>query len=157
MLDDRDIRIRPARPSDCDLLARLRQALWPESPAREHARELGPILDGTASLTMPVVHFVAEAGDGRLVGFLEAGLRSHADGCDPARAVGFIEGWYVAEGHRRLGIGRQLLTAAEHWARSQGCVEMASDTWIDNEAGQRAHEVLGFTIVDRCVHYRKAL
>jgi len=34
---------------------------------------------------------------------------------------------------------------------------MASDTWIDNEASQRAHEALAFEVVDRCVHFRKAL
>jgi hypothetical protein len=28
-------------------------------------------------------------------------------------------------------MGTELLAAAEDWARKQGCVEMASDTWID--------------------------
>ena len=106
---------------------------------------------------MPLINLVAEASDQRLVGFLEVGLRSHADGCDPSRAVGFIEGWYVADGHRHQGIGRKLLTAAENWARVQGCVEMASDTWVDNELSQRVHEALGYAVVDRCVHYRKSL
>ena len=152
-----EICIRPARPSDCAQLARLREALWPGSSAEEHARDLAPILAGTASLTMPLINLVAEASDRRLVGFLEVGLRSHADGCDPSRAVGFIEGWYVADGHRHQGIGRKLLTAAENWARVQGCVEMASDTWVDNELSQRVHEALGYAVVDRCVHYRKSL
>ncbi len=152
-----EIRIRPAGPSDCIELARLREALWPDSSAEEHARELAPILETRASLTMPLMNLVAEASDRRLVGFVEVGLRSHADGCDPSRPVGFIEGWYVAEGLRHRGIGRKLLDAAENWARSHGCVEMASDTWIDNEVSQRAHEALGYTVVDRVVHYRKTL
>jgi aminoglycoside 6'-N-acetyltransferase I len=63
----------------------------------------------------------------------------------------------VREGLRRRGLGGQLLAAAENWARSQGCVEMASDTWIDSSPSQRVHEMLGFEVVDRCVHYRKAL
>ncbi len=92
-----------------------------------------------------------------LIGFLEAGLRSHADGCDPAHPVGFVEGWLVKEEMRGQGIGQRLLEAAEDWARAQGCTEMASDTWIDNELSQRVHEALGFQVVDRCVHYRKAL
>jgi aminoglycoside 6'-N-acetyltransferase I len=152
-----EICIRPARPSDCVQLARLREALWPDSSAEEHARELAPILEGKACLTMPLVHLVAEARDRTLVGFLDVGLRSHADGCDPSRAVGFVEGWYVAEDHRHQGIGRKLLAAAEDWARTQGCAQMASDTWLDNEASQRVHEALGFEVVDRCVHYRKSL
>ena len=152
-----EVSIRFARPSDGAQLARLREALWPHYSADEHARELAPLLDGSVSLTMPLVHLVADAGDGRLVGFLEVGLRSHADGCNPARAVGYVEGWYVAETHRRRGLGRSLLAAAEQWARDRGCVEMASDTWIDNELSQRVHEALGYAVVDRCVHYRKAL
>jgi len=36
-------------------------------------------------------------------------------------------------------------------------VEMASDTWVDNELSQRVHEALGYAVVDRCVHYRKSL
>ncbi len=150
-------RIRRAQTSDRDQLSRLRGLLWPNASSDEHAQEVAAILAGTAALTMPLVVLVAETSDGRLVGFLEANLRSHADGCNPARPVGYIEGWYVADSHRRSGIGRNLVSAAEDWARSQGCAEMASDTWIDNEASQRAHQALGYEVVDRCVHYRKTL
>ena len=151
------VRIRPAIPEDCDQLARLREALWPETSAAEHARELAPILGGNTPGAMPLINFVAETAGGTLIGFAEVDLRSHADGCDPVRPVGYLEGWYVAEGYRREGIGGRLLSAAEDWARGHGCVEMASDTWIDNEVSQRSHEALGFEVVDRCVHYRKGL
>jgi aminoglycoside 6'-N-acetyltransferase I len=151
------IRIRLAHLSDHDQLVRMRVALWPQSSAEEHARELTQILEGNAPVTLPLVILVAEASDRTLAGFLEADLRSHADGCDPSRPVGYIEGWYVAENYRRRGVGRKLLAAAEDWARNQGCLEIASDTWIDNEISQRAHEALGYEVVDRCVHYRKTL
>lgn len=152
-----DLRIRLAQRSDRDELVRLRKALWPDSSAEEHAQEVTAILDGKAALTMPLILLVAEGSDRTVVGFLEADLRSHADGCNPARAVGYVEGWYVAEEQRHRGIGKQLLAAAEDWARGHGCVEMASDTWIDNEVSQRVHEALGYEVVDRCVHYRKTL
>lgn len=152
-----DIRIRVAHPSDCEQLAHMRHSLWPDATVEEHARELIPVLAGKASLPTPTVTLVAQAPGQELLGFLEAGLRSHADGCDPSHAVGFIEGWYVAHNHRNQGLGRKLLAAAEDWARGQGCVEMASDTWIDNDTSQRVHEALGYEVVDRCVHYRKTL
>jgi aminoglycoside 6'-N-acetyltransferase I len=156
-----DTYIRPAQLSDHEQLLHFREALWPNSSAEEHSRELTLILEGKAVTTLPLIILVAElgseAGDRILAGFLEVDLRSHADGCDPSRPVGYIEGWYVAEKHRHEGIGRKLLAAAENWARSQGCVEVASDTWIDNEVSQRVHEALGYEVVDRCVHYRKTL
>jgi aminoglycoside 6'-N-acetyltransferase I len=154
-----NIHIRPAHLSDLDQLSLLCEALWPKTSAEEHAQELRLILGGSAASvsTMPLIIFVAEASDGTLVGFLEVDLRSHADGCNPSLPVGYIEGWYVAEDYRQCGIGRTLLARAEDWARSHECVEMASDALIDNELSQRAHETLGYEVVDRCVHYRKGL
>jgi len=152
-----DICIRLAQLSDQDQLVRMYEALWPNSSAEEHARELTQILQGKAVTTLPLIILVAEASDRTIAGFLEVDLRSHADGCNPSRPVGYVEGWYVAENHRHKGIGKKLLAAAEDWARSEGCVEIASDTWIDNEVSQRVHEVLGYEVVDRCVHYRKTL
>ena len=105
-------------------------SLWRDdmSSAEEHSRELTAILGGEPITTLPLVILVAEQADRMLVGFLEVDLRSHADGCNPSRPVGYIEGWYVAEDSRHQGIGRKLLAVAEDWARSQGCVEIASDT-----------------------------
>lgn len=151
--------IRPAESSDVEQLAIMCQALWPTSSAEEHAKELRLLLGGTASLvlTMPLCVFVAEDAAGSLLGFVEVDLRSHADGCDPSKPVGYIEGWYVAEQHRERGVGRKLLARAEEWVRSHNCVEIGSDATIDNERSQRAHEALGYGVVDRCVHYRKKL
>ena len=142
-------RVREALPSDRDAIAQMRHLLWPDSSAEEHLREL--------ESGRPAVHLVAIDERESVVGFVEVGLRSHADGCDAAHAVGYIEGWFVREEHRNGGAGRELIRAAENWARAQGCVEMASDALIDNEVSQRAHEALGFEVVDRCVHYRKPL
>ena len=153
-----DLLIRPAQLSDLDQLLSLREALWPQASATDHAHELQLLLGGRIELvlTMPLTIFVAEAS-GRLVGFLEVDLRSHADGCNPSKPVGYIEGWYVAEEYRSRGVGKKLLTEAEDWARNRMCVEMASDVVIDNELSQRVHEIVGYEIVDRCVHYRKKL
>ena len=75
------------------------------------------------------------------MGFLEAGLRSHADGCDTAHPVGFIEGWFVNEKFRKRGISRAL-DAGRRRLGSPGkaCTEIASDTWIDDERSQNAHK-----------------
>jgi aminoglycoside 6'-N-acetyltransferase I len=149
--------IRPAKSSDLNPLAGLRNTLWPESSAAEHAHELALILAGKPLSTLPLAIFVAETPEGTLAGFLEAGLRSHAEGCDETHSVGYVEGWYVAETSRRSGVGAALLRAAEEWARSQGCREIASDTPLSNTLSQRVHESLGFQVAERAVLYRKPL
>lgn len=148
--------VRLGGAADTDIVAWMFFELWPEGPLAEHREEAALILAGAPPSTMPLVVFVAE-NDGLVVGFIEVGLRSHADGCDSRRPVGFVEGWYVEPAHRGVGVGRALMQAAEDWARSQGCREIASDTWIDHESSQRAHEALGFEVVDRCVNLKKAL
>jgi aminoglycoside 6'-N-acetyltransferase I len=134
----------------------LAAALWPDYPAAEHRTHMRAILAGKPHSTLPLVVFVAEQRK-RIIGFVEVGLRSHAEDCDARRPVAFVEGWFVASRHRRRGVGRALIDAAEQWGRAQGCTEIASDTWIDNELSQRAHEALGFENAGRHVSYRKDL
>jgi len=149
--------IRLAEAGDISELAKLRATLWPESSAEEHAAELKEIVAGRVPGILPMVAFVAAEGGGKLVGFVEVGLRSHADGCDWTRPVGYVEGWFVSEEVRRRGIGTALLKTAEDWARGQGCREMAWDTQMHNVTSQRVHEALGFEVAERAVLYRKTL
>jgi aminoglycoside 6'-N-acetyltransferase I len=155
-MTDLRVQTRPVRPSDLEAVTQLAAALWPEAPGAEHRDHAAAILAGTPPSTLPLALFVAEV-DREAVGFIEVGLRSHADGCDARQPVAYIEGWYVLPGYQRQGVGRALMTAAEDWSRSQGARELASDTWIDEEPSQRAHAALGFEVVDRCVHFRKTL
>lgn len=155
--------VRPAEAGDHAQLAAMFHSLWPDGSIEEHSGELVPLIAGkvpgilSAAAVFVAEVFVEDVPGGRLAGFVQAGLRSHADGCDPAHPVGYLEGWFVDPAWRRKGLGSRLVAAAEAWARGHGCVEMASDTWWDNEGSQRAHEALGFAVVDRCVNYRKRL
>ena len=151
------IQVRQAQRSDKDELAKMRALLWPEASIEEHRKELDSILRSRMNGTLPMAVLVSQGEDGALTGFIEVGLRSHADGCDPARPVGFVEGWFVHEASRKQGIGGALMRSAESWARKQGCLEIASDTWIDDERSIRIHQSLGFEVVDRCVQFRKPL
>ena len=155
--EEQDSVVRRAEPEDLAPLASMCHALWPDASIEEHAYELSRVLNPRADQRLPTVFLVAQQASGDLIGFVEVGLRSHADGCDSSQPVGYIEGWYVAPTFRRKCIGTRLIAAAEAWAKAQGCVEIASDTWVDNAASQIAHEALGFEVVDRCVHYRKRL
>jgi aminoglycoside 6'-N-acetyltransferase I len=150
--------IRPAGPGDAAALGRLCVSLWPDAPAAEHEAEMLTYLTTGLYGTTPTAIFLAEeTSEAGPIGFVHVALRSHADQCDMAQRVGFLEGWFVVESRRRQGVGRALVAAAEAWARERGCREMASDTWVDHQLSIDAHAALGYEAVDRCVHFRKAI
>jgi aminoglycoside 6'-N-acetyltransferase I len=63
----------------------------------------------------------------------------------------------VDEHLRGQKLGRQMVHAAEQWAREKGMTEMASDTWLENQASIAAHWRLGYEEADRLVHFVKRL
>lgn len=131
---------------------RLRSALWPDTPAELHRREMADILSDEEFNAV----FVSRDRAGHVTGFLEASLRLRAEGCRTS-PIGYVEGWYVAPLERRKGLGRALLTRAEAWAAARGCREMASDTDMEDGAGRAAHRLLGYEETARLAHFRKAL
>ena len=132
---------------------RMRRALFSSlAPGDDEAQ------DAADWLARPdaVVLVAQRAGSSGLAGFAEVGARAYADGCETS-PVAYLEGWYVAPGVRRQGVGAALVWAAEAWARERGYRELASDVLLDNLPSQEAHVALGFGEVERSVKYRKAL
>jgi GNAT superfamily N-acetyltransferase len=138
----------------------MRSALWPETAAESHADEIAAFLTGNLTGWLAGLHavavFVADRPGGGLCGFLEASVRPLADGCT-TQPVGYVEGWYVDPDVRRRGVGRALVAAAESWALSQGCREMASDAHLENGISIDAHRALGFQDEAPAVRFRKRL
>ena len=149
--------IGAARRDDLGAVGAMMAQLWPEGTAAEHESEASVLFESGRCGMLPGAILVARNAAGQAVGFLQIGLRSHADGCDVAQPVGFVEGWFVLPEARGQGVGGALIRAGEDWARARGCVEMGSDALIDNLASCDAHHALGFEVVDRCVHFRKRL
>ena len=144
--------IRPVREEDLNEWFRLRCLLWDETTDAEHHEEMVDIIEDTSSQFVAV----ADIGGGRLAGFIEASIRPFVDDCD-SENVGYLEGWYVEQSHRRTGIGTGMVKIAEEWARRRGCVEMASDAEIGNSPSIAAHDRLGYAETSRLVHFRKEL
>ena len=143
--------VRAYRDSDWDEWLRMSVALFPEYTAEDLAKGMQEF---RARSDADV--FVIDRGDGTLAGFVEAGSRPYADGCDTS-PVGYVEAWYVDDDVRRQGYGRALLEAAEDWARRQGYRQMASDALLDNHTSHAAHRASGYEEVERIVQFRKVL
>ncbi len=145
-------RIRELEPSDLQELFRLRGLLWDQVPAGDHRTEVLDILSHSDTEQI----FVAESDNGNLAGFLEVSIRPFVEDCETEN-VGYLEGWFVDEKHRRQGIGRDLVRTAEIWAKAKGCTEMASDVEFGNSISLSAHKELGYGETSRLVHLKKNL
>lgn len=135
----------------------MRTALWPadsEDTDDNHADEIARYFAG--ELHEPLAVLLACDDRDAPFGFIELNIRNYAEDCETNR-VGYVEGWYVEPHARRRGIGRALFDAAEVWAREQGCTEMASDTWLENETSRLAHLALGYQETVRLICFRKDL
>jgi aminoglycoside 3-N-acetyltransferase len=146
------VAIRRIQTGDRPAWAGLRCALWPGHDSSALDVEMDDILSHPENQTV----FVAIATDGSLVGMIEASLRPQAEGCRTS-PVGYLEGWYVVPNQRRHGIGRRLVEAAERWALSQGCREMASDTTDEYPLSPAAHRAVGYSFVRTRFEFRKDL
>jgi aminoglycoside 6'-N-acetyltransferase I len=151
-MTQQNFNIRPLKEKDINDWFRLRKLLWDESSDEEHKAEMLDIYEHKDSQLV----LVAELSDGKLIGFLEASIRPFVEDCHTDH-VGYLEGWFVESEFRRYGIGRKLVRAAESWARSKDCTEMASDSEIGNDLSLKAHLNLGYDETSRLVHLRKDL
>src|SRR5262245_42589544 len=154
-MEERMIRIRPVQQTDTAEWLRLRRALWPDDTDPDHTDE--EMQEAVAAIwadrdQQPV--FVAERPEGGLCGLVEVTIHRTAPGCTTDR-IGYLEAWYVDPDVRGQGVGRRLVEAAEAWARSVGCREMASDTCPDYPLSPAAHAALGYQEVER--YFRKEL
>jgi GNAT superfamily N-acetyltransferase len=138
--------IRPVRLADAAGLTELMAQLGYPSDAAEMEQRLPPILGDDSYATL-----VAEV-DGAVVGLI--GLRV---GRDYVRS-----GWYsqllvlaVDEKARRGGIGRQLVEAAEAWARARGADVMVLHSGRQRTGAHAFYERVGYEATG--VRFKKTL
>jgi len=148
-----EIVVRPAQARDAATWLPMRCSLRPGAEA-EHVATVAAFFVGRAAEPQAVL--LAESPQRGLVGFVELSVRSSAEGCRGPR-VAYVEGLFVAPHVRRRGIGRTLIAAAERWALTQGCLELASHSAPDSRDGAETHRALGFEDVGLVRCFRKSL
>jgi aminoglycoside 6'-N-acetyltransferase I len=143
--------IRVATELDLDEVVALALALWPDEDEEDLAESLSASIDADVEIV-----FLAIA-EGERVGFAAASLRTdYVEGASSS-PVGYLEGVYVDEAHRRRGIGQALVRAVESWAALEGCTEFGSDAYLENLESHAFHLAAGFEEAGRLVHFLKPL
>lgn len=143
--------IRQAAVPDAGAVSALAMKLWPEHPPGELEAEFASLLSSDGSAVF--LFFVQS----QPVAFAHCRLRyDYVEGTH-ASPVGYLEGIYVEEEHRRRGIAAILLRHCEQWAISKGCGEFASDCELHNADSLNFHLHTGFSEADRIVCFTKKL
>ena len=128
----------------------MRVMLWPD-PVEEHRREVRRYFDRDSN---DAVVFLATPAN-VCVGFVEASIRHEQVNGSETCPVAFLEGLFVEQQHRRMGVAAALREQVESWARAKGQTELVSDTDLDNAASAAWHLGQGFEETERVIFYRK--
>jgi ribosomal protein S18 acetylase RimI-like enzyme len=87
------------------------------------------------------VVLVASGGAGEPLGFVHAHLDETAFTGEVAGYVSVVAVTAAAAG---IGVGRQLMAAAEDWASQQGCVLITLEVFASNTVARSVYERLGY-------------
>ena len=132
----------------------LASELWPDASQEELKDEIAATVDDKSQ----GMYFVYMEGK-EAIGFAQCSLRRDYVEGSTTTPVAYLEGMYVNPQYRGQGRGRELVKACEDWAREMGCVEFASDCYMDGdfEMKKAFHDAMGFTEVNRIVCYIKRI
>lgn len=142
--------VRRATLKDLSTIVALRLALLreeaqnpffasPHPDAEERALHLT-----RAELTTPGETFLVAVRGRSIIGMLRCrAVRRTPLVAESRQAV--VTTVYVVPDHRRTGVLRALVAAADRWCRQQGLTDMRLQCALSNDAGRSAWESLGFT------------
>ena len=142
------IDVRAARLADAPRLAELSGVLgYPASPDVFLTR-LERVLARSDEKVL-----VAETSPGQIAGWIHAAEHALLEVEPRCEILGLV----VDAAHRKLGVGRRLIAAAEGWARQRGLDEMSVRSNVLREESHPFYERLGYTRVKTQHSYRKRL
>ncbi len=91
------------------------------------------------------------------IGYSQVSIRYDYVEGSTSTPVGYLEGIFVEEDHRKKGIARALLNSCENWTKDKGCLEFGSDTELTNDMSINFHLRSGFSEAARLVAFIKKI
>ena len=142
------MRVRPMTEADAAPVADLTTQLGYATTPAEATERIFILLerpDDHAAL-------VAEEG-GAVIGWVHVAIYTSLE----SGRVATIGGLIVGEGHRSGGIGVELLSAAEAWARENGAGKMVVRSRVTRERAHRFYEREGYRLLKTSHVFEKPL
>jgi GNAT superfamily N-acetyltransferase len=141
------VRLRPPIPADAPALAALAGELGYPTSSEELLGRLAALHPTDAAV------FVATDASDQPVGWCHVEMRRTL--VEPMSAL--VLGLVIGEGHRSAGVGVELLTAAERWARARGCRKLVVATRVTRERAHRFYLREGYEVSKTSYFLTKAL
>jgi PhnO protein len=126
--------IRPMTANDAERVAALTSELGYPSTTAQIAQRFARIEGQRQQIV-----FVAEES-GVVIAWLHVAVHPYLENEATAEILGLV----VADGHRGHGVGRDLLTTAEAWARAHHCATMRVRSRVARERAHAFYEREGF-------------
>ncbi len=122
--------------------------LWPEEKRDDLTELFYRILNASDG-----IGFICRKNE-EAIGFATVSLRNIVNGAKSS-PVGFLEGIYVKEAYRRLGVAKKLVEIGEKWVKDHGCSQIGSDALDWNHDSILFHEKLGYKKIYTTVNFIK--
>lgn len=142
------MRVRSAALADAAAIARLSGQLGYPVAIQSLATRLERLL-GLEDQAL----FVATDAKGEVVGWIHGAQQLLVESGARCEILGLV----VDEAVRRSGVGRQLVEAAEQWARGQGLSEVSVRSAVGRAESHHFYQQLGYERVKSQHVYRKQL
>ena len=137
--------------SNIDVLSEMSCLLWKDAKPSELCKEYDEAMSCGDNA------FFIKYANGEAAGFAHCSLRRDYTEGATSSPVGYLEAVFVKEKYRLKGYARELVAAAEEWARAKGCNEFASDCECGNKDSVAFHKAAGFEEANRIVCFVKEL
>ncbi|NOZ53445.1 MAG: GNAT family N-acetyltransferase [Gammaproteobacteria bacterium] len=91
--------------------------------------------------------------DSKILGLSELSSRNIVDGC-LSSPVAYLEGLYLKEEYRGMGLGREAIETIKTWCKEQGFTELGMDAELTNLKAQKFFKAVGLQETYRIVQFR---
>ncbi len=141
--------IKQATINDSSILAELAIQMWDEATLEELEESFTEIIGSRNAACF------LKYSENMPIGFAQCSLRTDYVEGTKGGPVGYLEGIFLMEAHRKKGYAKELLRVCEKWAKDRGCSEFASDCELENTSSLQFHLAMGFEEANRIVCFRK--